>query len=379
MRQASSHWFQHESENDMQQVTTRGGRIVTILSLVELIDFQEHGSQLRAFCPIHGSDHQRSLSISSHNGWGYCFNCHAIVLLKEYAPEIARRLLARIGQSEAGTSSRPFTPQRFPRASSERDIPSWQAQERQILRFLAPSMREALTDYWVASAYLESRMIPVELAQAEGVGYLPSALLVQQPRFLQRWADRLLFPLRSPKGNGYIGRSLWRWRLGMDENEHKTLLEREDGNPRRWIKTNPAGLICAPPINWDPCVILVESGFDRLALLAAALRSTRVVALAGTSLDPNWMPEHLKAVVLALNSDAAGQTATQRLVKQLDTRGLLVASCPPPQDGWGKDWSERWRLQGRRGLQPIIDILLCVRGALEQEHTSTDTPLLMTR
>ena len=170
----------------MQQGTTRGGKNVTILSRMELTNVQEHGSRLRAFCPIHGSDHQRSLSISSHNGWGYCFNCHAIVLLKEYAPEIARRLLARAGQSAAGTSSRLFTTQRSSRTSSERDIPSWQAQERQVLRSLAPSMREALTDYWAASAYLESRMIPVELAQAEGVGYLPSTLLVQQPRFLRQ-------------------------------------------------------------------------------------------------------------------------------------------------------------------------------------------------
>ena len=62
----------------------------------------------------------------------------------------------------------------------------------------------------------------------------------EQKRLLHRWTERLIFPLSSPSGKGYIGRSLWGWKAGMDENAHKALLEQEHA-PKRWIKTNPAG------------------------------------------------------------------------------------------------------------------------------------------
>jgi hypothetical protein len=97
-----------------------------------------------------------------------------------------------------------------------------------------------------AQLYLTERGIPATLALASGVGYLSRAFWEQAPvsteqqRFLKRWIGRIIFPLGSPSGHGFIGRTLLRWEPGMDENAHKALLD-QPGAPRRWIKTNPAG------------------------------------------------------------------------------------------------------------------------------------------
>ena len=356
----------------MREVITNAGNIVYILSFGELADYQEHRKGIRAFCPVHGSD-QRSLSITTCGewaGWGRCFRCDARVILKEEASSLpAQRVLAKAGYVRRNALTRSLT-QHIPPLTYTKHAPvrpSWQEQEGAILRSLAPTLRLALAD-WLPGLYLESRMIPVEIAQAEGVGFCSQQFLRGKPRFMLRWADRLIFPLCSPDGNGYIGRSLWGWRIGMDENEHKALLEQDDHRPRRWIKTNPAGLFCVPPVNWEPCVILVEGGFDRLALLAAGVRPVHVAALVGTTLDPDWIPEQVQVVILALDGDAAGQEATQRLVSLLEARGVRVMLCAPPQDHKGKDWSERYRRHGRRGVQPVINALRSAREVLRQEE-----------
>src|SRR5258708_14636218 len=61
---------------------TRRGKEIHRLSLGDLIDAVESGERLRAYCPIHGGDHQRSLSIALSTGWGFCHSCHAIVLVE---------------------------------------------------------------------------------------------------------------------------------------------------------------------------------------------------------------------------------------------------------------------------------------------------------
>src|SRR2546425_1816459 len=79
----------------MIHVSTRHDRHVQIISQWELRDPLSRGEYVRAYCHIHGSDHQRSLSINRATGWGHCFNaaCEAIVLVAEWNPRIAQRLI----------------------------------------------------------------------------------------------------------------------------------------------------------------------------------------------------------------------------------------------------------------------------------------------
>src|SRR2546421_11148113 len=79
----------------MLTIRTRQGRLIEILCQSELCDPVNMGEYVRAYCHIHGSDHQRSLSINTTNGWGHCFNaaCNATVLVAEWSPAVAQRLI----------------------------------------------------------------------------------------------------------------------------------------------------------------------------------------------------------------------------------------------------------------------------------------------
>src|SRR6266849_10909695 len=366
--------------------TTRQGKVIHRLSPCDLGDAVERGERLRAYCPIHGGDHQRSLSIDSSTGWGYCHCCHATVLVETSDPMIADSRGSRDERRGAGgkTLAPPPCVDHFPPSSLRRDpvrpgrsatpLPRWQQDEVAALMAIAPLMRESLASSEHAQAYLNERGIPPATALASGSGYLSRAVWEQanvaaeQRTLLKRWIGRIVFPLGSPDGQGFIGRTLLRWEPGMDENTHKALLDRP-GAPRRWVKTNPAGWFgFDTPGRLADWIVLVEGGFDRLALLAAGFPASTVIALVGIAARPAWLARsapQVKGVVLALDADLGGKTAMERLDDEFRQAGLSVALCPPPHDRWGKDWSERWRRLGPQSMWLLFE-------AFTQHHTTLD-------
>lgn len=349
---------------------TACGKAIHILSPGDLIDALDSGERLRAYCPIHGGDHQRSLSIDRATGWGFCHCCHATVLVEAMNPMQvvmgasghALRKNASANQPPLGQALRPHRAQP-PRP--ETTIPDWQREEVAALQAALPLMREALTSSWRAQSYLDERGIPLVSASINGVGYLSRTAweqisTPQAQHLLKRWIGRILFPLFSPYGRGFIGRTLLKWEPGMDENMHKALLE-QPGTPRRWIKTNPAGWFGGDALqSSEGPIILVEGGFDRLALLSAGMPAESVLALVGTAARPSWLrwlAPRLKSVVLALDADNGGEEAMARLASEFQQAGLAVNLCPPPRDRWGKDWSERWRRLGPQSVWPLYEVL----------------------
>ena len=356
--------------------TTRQGKVIHRLSLHDLVDAVESGDRLRAYCPIHGGDHQRSLSIERATGWGYCHCCHATVLVETRDPTIIdRRWNSHEKRGYGGdTLSPPPCVDHLPPSSLRPDsvrqgraatpLPGWQHDEVAALRAVTPLMHASLTASRWVQGYLNERGIPPTRASAAHIGYLSRCAWEQAPvsteqhSLLKRWIGRIVFPLGSPNGGGFIGRTLLRWEPGMDENAHKALLD-QPGAPRRWIKTNPAGWFGfeAPGLLTER-VILVEGGFDRLALLAAGFPATSVIALVGTAARSAWLVRsapQVTGVVLALDSDNSGQAAMERLATEFRQAGLSVALCPPPHDQWGKDWNERWRRLGPQSLWPLYE------------------------
>jgi len=253
-------------------------------------------------------------------------------------------------------------------------IPRWQQEEAAALMAVAPLMRECLASSEHAQAYLNERGIPPAIAHAAHIGYVSRSawerapVSAEQQPLLQRWIGRIVLPLSSPDGGGFIGRTLLRWAPGMDENTHKALLDRP-GAPRRWIKTNPAGWFGFDiPGHLTEQVFLIEGGFDRLALLAAGFPARTVIALVGTAARPGWLVRlapQVKGVVLALDADESGGTAMERLAGEFRQAGLPVSLCPPPHDRWGKDWSERWRRLGPQSMWPLYE-------AFARHHTTRD-------
>src|SRR5260370_25120028 len=344
--------------------TTRQGKVIHLLSPGDLGDAVESGSsggRLRAYCPIHGGDHQRSLSIDSETGWGFCHCCHATVLVTptgsglvggrvyEHAQRNASSAILSLPPRAEHDSSPPARPSLVQHTYPATTASRWQRDEVIALTAVAPLMRHALASSLRVWVYRSERGIPPTLAHASNVGSLSRAVWEQAPtewRSLRtRWIGRLIFPLGSPEGQGFIGRTLLRWEPGMDENAHKALLD-QPGSPRRWIKTNPAGWFgLDTPELLTQWVVLVEGGFDRLTLLAAGFPATSVLALVGTAARPAWLARsapQVKGVVLALAADEGGQTAIERLAAEFRQAGLAVILCPLPHDRCGKDFRERW-------------------------------------
>ena len=351
--------------------STRQGKIIHTLSLHDLGDTVASGERLRAFCPIHGGDHQRSLSIDSTSGWGFCHCCHATVLIQEMDTG-GKKTCEGVGRIFHADHNRVFdplsAPAHFPCYSSQtRSVPDsarWQHEEVAALTSLTSQLHAVMASSRRVQAYLDERGIPYAVAQASDLGYLShstwerAALSTEQRTLLARWIGRLIFPLHSPAGHGFIGRTLLKWEPGMNENAHKILLD-QPGAPRRWIKTCPAGWSgFAEPAHLTEQVILVEGGFDRLALLAAGLPASMVVALVGTAARPSWFTHHapqVRHIILALDADSGGLSATARLVKLFREAGLHVTHCSPPHDPWGKDWSERFRKLGPQSIWPLYE------------------------
>ncbi len=357
----------------MLTIHTQRGKRVEIILQSELCDPVHVGEFIRAYCHLHGSDHQRSLSINKATGWGHCFNaaCDATVLVAEWNRETARHLIHMHYQGLSPESSDVYQPpyenkKQLPFVyqpvllHAPRTVPKWQRDELAWLLSLEQQMCAALRHSARARAYLHERGIPLEVAIDTGVCYLPAEIMNRpelrgQRGILQRWTDRMLFPLVSPYGKGFIGRSLWHWKPGMDENAHKELLDKP-GRPRRWIKTNPAGWFGADLEQCADSIVLVEGAFDRLALIAAGFHARDIVALAGTAAQIDWFPAQLNTVVLALDSDAGGEEATRRLAEQFEQVGISVRICSQLENPDGKDWNERWRQSGTRCLAPLLAV-----------------------
>jgi Toprim-like len=64
----------------------------------------------------------------------------------------------------------------------------------------------------------------------------------------------------------------------------------------------------------------------------------------------------VQLVVVALDADESGQKAASKLAGELQAAGLATTFCVMPQDGYGKDWSERWRrVPEHDGVAPVFE------------------------
>src|SRR5262245_43585631 len=116
---------------------------IIIMHEAELVDPRRHGSRLRAYCLIHGSDHQRSLSIALDGdmaGYGKCHSCQPRVFVPELAPQGARGRSAQPRRPTAETLLRPLR-----RLAARNPTPAaWQREELAELQRLEPRMRARL-------------------------------------------------------------------------------------------------------------------------------------------------------------------------------------------------------------------------------------------
>ncbi len=273
----------------------------------------ESGKALRAFCPFHGSDRQRSLRVNLATGHFKCFACDAWGYLQ---------------RSLDASAPRPASPRHVPRPIAK--LPPAPPKRRPELADTLAIYRAALPGSPGAD-YLRERGIPLEVAQACGVGYAAPGAWAHRDedgRPLRDWRrGRLVFPHTDPAGNvvNLYGRA-----VGDVPKE-----KRHDHLP------GAKGYFNAPALREGSGPVAVcEGAFDALALMAAGLE--RVVAIFGAS---GWRWEWARdaaALVFALDADVTGQDAWRELGRAGRLRGKDVAFLSPEAYGGRKDVAEAW-------------------------------------
>jgi hypothetical protein len=319
----------------------------------------EGGHVLRALCPFHGSDHQRSLRVTLATGRFVCFACGAWGYLAEarerwqeeqqrYAA--LRRPLAR--QQRVPRRHQPPPASARPPAARP-PAPRAPAQARPDLAQPVAAFQAALPGSR-GEAYLRQRGIPLVLAQQLGVGYAAPGTW---PHVARDWrGGRVVFPHTTPDGclvNLY-GRA-----VGTAEQVPKA--KRHDHLPGAKGYFNATALQEGDGPLW-----VCEGAFDALALLAAGV--PRVVAIFGVQ-GWRWAwAREVRELVFALDADAAGQQQWRQLARQAALRGKQVAVLEPAAYGGYKDVHEAWMagaltlgegvvaLDGPQGLELPADL-----------------------
>lgn len=295
--------------------------------------------RLRARCPLHGGDHQQSFSADLGTG-AYC--CHACGATGKLADYWMDRPLQRARRDERLVLHRKPV-KAAPPAVPQADPPQT-AMARPMLP-PAPGMEQL--PFWQAAlpgspgeGYLRKRGIPLLIARQHGLGWAePGTWPNGDPGF-----GYLVFPLSV----GAYGRAVHpdypRWDAPKASRHRKT--------------SGPVGLcnagVLADPPAW---LHLCEAPLDALTL---AVYGRPAVALVGTVLG-----EHVQAfrrcrgVLLALDGDAAGETATREVAAVLRVLGIVVKRLPMAALG-GKDDLNAAHMAGVLCLPPLP--LQCDRG-----------------
>jgi DNA primase len=301
----------------------------------------EGGHVLRALCPFHGSDRQRSLRVQVQSGRFVCFACGAWGYMETARVQWREEQQRQAAFQRPPARRRPRLPNRRqpppPRASppvaAARQRPAEPPASRAPVSG-RPDLTQQLAAFQAAlpgsrgAAYLQQRGIPLALAQQHGVGYAAPGTW---PHAARDWrGGRVVFPHATPDGQvvNLYGRA-------VGTAEHVPKAARHDHLP------GAKGYFNAAALQGDAGPLWVcEGAFDALALLAAGV--PRVVALFGVQ---GWRWDWVRAVrelVFALDADIAGQQQWRQLARQAALRGKRVAVLPAGAYGGCKDVSDAW-------------------------------------
>lgn len=265
------------------------------------------GGRMRAGCPFHGSDRQRSLTVNTETGRFQCFSCGVWGYTEQARADYLERT--------KGDRSRALQP--------------WQRPSGALKLRSDPKEPEALPEDWrrrltawrsslpEAAEYLAGRRVPLELVRqlGGGVGTFGGA-------------RRLVLPHTNPAGELV---SLYGRRIdGADDAKHYHL----PGRVKGWLN---APIVAEASELW-----ICEGPFDALALMAAGI--PHAVAVFGVQgIRWNWLPHSVRRLVLAFDVDETGRKAILEHAPQAILRGLDVLQVTPDELGGAKDVAEAWQ------------------------------------
>lgn len=333
--------------SDTLQVLREKVNLYDVVS--RFVDLKKSGADWTGLCPFH-DEKSPSFTVAAGKGFFHCFGCgahgDAIDFLQRTSgstfQEAVNQLASEHGLQVGNIQSKQ------PLRATVRFQP---APKPKTAQGLDASILDKLAQWQAdlpgspAHDYLESRRIPLEVAQAVGAGYLPRGdyMGLNQDGKPTGWGPRVIFPHTLPGGQlvNLYGRSI-------DANADK-------GQKHRHLPQGK-GLLNAEALNLDGPLWLVEGAFDAMALMAAGIQ--KVVAVFGLDgFDWRWIgrPE----LIIAIDNDEAGQAAAKKLLVDAAYRGIKASSFEA--FGGYKDAADAWAagalevgLQGQDAVQQDV-------------------------
>lgn len=260
-------------------------------------------NSIRSFCPIHGSDHQRSLKVFLDNGYFKCFCCGEWGYLEEYREEwINKRRHDKMFKASKSPSQL---------------VVSLQGRVNPDLEKLLRSFQENLPGS-PGEEYLRERGISLEVAQQYGAGFAAKGAW---PNRRGRGLPRVVFPLTDPQGRlmNIYGRAT------------------RDEEPKHDILAGEKGFFNAQALLGKD-VYIVEGAFDALTLIQAGYPAVAIIGTDGM----RWEWCRAKTLVLCFDSDQAGQGKWRKIAREAILRGKGVQYLLPEAYGGCKDLNELW-------------------------------------
>jgi hypothetical protein len=298
------------------------------------VKMRKQGKDYAARCPFHAED-SPSFTVSPGKAFYHCFGCgahgDAIDFLQRHLglpfADAVRQLAAEMGvpvPTEPGT--RPARPVHktvaLDRPAEDRDEPIPLPDD--LAAFLCGA--QGRLDDERAVRYLQARHIPLELARAHGLGFAPQGFR-GLPGGMAHDGPRIVAPHTRPDGVvvGLYGRRIDQCDKGL---RHRNLGEQKGG-----IFNAPALALRGGPL-W-----LCEGVFDALSL--AAIGIERPVAIFGLGrMRWSWLAPSQRELVLAVDTDAAGEKAVAGFLREAAMRGLAVSRLTADEMGGRKDINE---------------------------------------
>ena len=287
----------------------------------------EKGGKTRMGCPFHGSDSQRSLEVNKDGVWR-CYSCGEWGFTEErdqQFKESSNKQTYKHTKLQSGL--------KLPRLNlSQAACEPLEAASIETLR----RWQQGLDG---ASAYLQSRAIPMGLAGVYGFGFKPKGEGLWEEEGKPKWWDaRVVVSHTNPEGQVV---SLYSRSISPEIKKQFTHahlpLPKGHFNAQAFLADGEPLYVC-------------EGAFDAISLMAVGF--TRAIAVFGLSgFRWDWVQPHEREIVLALDQDSAGQKAIPEFLVQAAQRGISVSRVTAEEIGGKKDINEAL-VAGCLGLKP---------------------------
>lgn len=301
---------------------------------------KKSGKYLRFYCPIHGSDKQRSLSVNPENGYFLCFSCGVWGYLSEYKEkwieEKRREKMSSNNLSNSNYGNRDTKNLLNKKEAEMEKSANLETRHKKLSKYLKSYQKQFEALNWenkedsIPINYLKSRGINnPDVLRQYGVGYAPNGNWMHwcNGKKVRQWKHGyIVFPETLTDGTliNLYGRA-------VGENVPKD--KRHDH-----IMTGEKGIFNGESLLKKGTLYICEGVFDALSLIINGYENA--CAMLGVYGLDSIAKIEAENVVLCLDNDETGQKRSLEIAERLAMLGKKVYLLDRRFYGCYKDLNE---------------------------------------